>query len=67
MNFSEQVKSVRMQLGLSQMELAEALSVSFSTVNRWENGHISPSKLALKSFDIFCKEKGIERKCEAND
>jgi len=59
MNFSEQVKSVRMQLGLSQMELAEALSVSFSTVNRWENGHISPSKLALKSFDTFCKEKGI--------
>jgi len=61
MDFSEQVKSIRKQLGLSQMELAEALSVSFSTVNRWENGHISPSKLALKSFNYYCEEKGFKK------
>jgi DNA-binding transcriptional regulator YiaG len=56
-NFPEQVKAVRRQLKLSQEELAHALGVSFATVNRWENGKTSPSKLALKQFDAFCAEK----------
>ena len=37
-NFPETVKEVRRQLALSQEELAQALGVSFATVNRWENG-----------------------------
>ncbi len=53
-NFPEQVKEVRRQLGLSQEELAQALGVSFATVNRWENGKTRPSKLALKQFTNFC-------------
>ncbi len=53
-NFSEQVREVRRQLGLSQEELAHALDVSFATVNRWENGKTAPSKLALKQFMAFC-------------
>ena len=53
-NFSEQVREVRRQLGLSQEELAHALGVSFATVNRWENGKTAPSKLALKQFTSFC-------------
>ena len=51
--FSERVKKVRSQLNLSQEDLAHAIGVSFATVNRWENGKSSPSKLARKSFDNF--------------
>ncbi len=58
-NFPERVKDIRRQLGLSQEELAHALGVSFATVNRWENGKTSPSKLARRQMDQFCAEKGL--------
>jgi putative transcriptional regulator len=54
-NFSDQVKAVRAALNLSQEDLAQAIGVSFATVNRWENGKTLPSKLALKQFNSFCK------------
>ena len=52
--FSEHVKDVRRQLSLSQEDLAHAIGVSFATVNRWENGKTSPSKLARNQFNSFC-------------
>jgi putative transcriptional regulator len=58
-NFTELVKDVRRQLGLSQEELAHELGVSFATVNRWENGRTVPSKLARRQFEQLCKEKNI--------
>jgi DNA-binding transcriptional regulator YiaG len=48
------VKEVRRQLSLSQEGLARELGVSFATVNRWENSHVKPSKLARAQFDAFC-------------
>lgn len=59
-NFPERVRGVRRQLGLSQEELAQALGVSFATVNRWENGKTLPSKLAQRQFEQLCKEKEID-------
>ncbi len=56
-NFPELVKEVRRQLELSQEELAHALGVSFATVNRWENGKTTPSKLAQRQFNEFCSNK----------
>lgn len=56
MDFSEQVKSVRKQLNLSQEDLARAIGVSFATINRWESGNYKPSKLAKKAFEQFCEE-----------
>lgn len=56
-NFPETVKEVRRQLALSQEELAQALGVSFATVNRWENGRTVPSKLAQRQFEQFCAQK----------
>ena len=35
--FANQVKNVRTQLEMSQKKLANALGVSFATINRWEN------------------------------
>jgi len=59
MNFAETIKEVRRQLMMSQQKLADALSVSFSTLNRWENGHAIPSNLARKSFVDFCENNFI--------
>jgi putative transcriptional regulator len=58
----EQIKKVRRQLGLSQEELAQALGVSFATVNRWENGKTTPSKLAQMSLENFCTKMAKQGK-----
>jgi DNA-binding transcriptional regulator YiaG len=59
-NIPETVKEVRRQLAISQEELAQALGVSFATVNRWENGRTVPSKLAHRQFELFCEQKRKE-------
>ena len=41
---SEQIKTIRNQLAMSQQAFAAALGVSFATVNRWENGKAKPQK-----------------------
>lgn len=41
------IKAIRKALGLSQESFAERLGVRFSTVNRWENGHRKPTRLAI--------------------
>lgn len=58
--FSKVVKKVRTKLGMSQQQLADALNVSFATINRWENGHVVPSNLAQKSFFDFCENNFID-------
>lgn len=59
MTFSEQVKSVRATLLLSQEQLAEKLGVSYVTVSRWESKGIEPSFLTKAKFNRFCEENGI--------
>ena len=59
MTFSEQVKSVRATLLLSQEQLAEKLGVSYVTVSRWERKGIEPSFLTKAKFNKFCEENGI--------
>lgn len=56
------IKEIRSQLGLSQEELAHALGVSFASINRWENGKASPSKLARAQFDMFCRKMKTQGK-----
>lgn len=51
----EIIKKIRIAAGLSQQEFADTLGVTFATINRWENGHSAPNKLAqLKLYD-YCK------------
>jgi len=59
MSFSQQVKTARKALGLSQEDLAHELGVSFATINRWEAGNNKPSKLAKKAFEQYCLEHRI--------
>ncbi|NLZ68636.1 MAG: helix-turn-helix domain-containing protein [Spirochaetales bacterium] len=37
------MRMLRSELGFTQSELADALHVSFTTINRWENGKSVPS------------------------
>lgn len=60
MSFSDFLVCVRKKLHLSQKQLADAINVSYTTINRWENGHVIPSNLAVKSFYDFCENNFIE-------
>lgn len=60
MEFGHVVKQVRSELGLSQEQLARALNISFSTINRWEKGKSRPSQMAQELFNNFCKNKNID-------
>lgn len=53
------IKQIRNDLNMSQSEFAKRLGVSFATVNRWENGHSVPSKIAQTRLYEVCCEKNI--------
>jgi DNA-binding transcriptional regulator YiaG len=53
------LKTVRKELNISQETLAHELSVSFTTLNRWENGRSKPSRLAMIQIKDYCKHKGV--------
>ena len=52
-----EVKTLRVSLGMTQEDLAHELGVTVSTVNRWENGHTRPSRLATAGLDRLASEK----------
>jgi len=55
---AEVIRKWRRRVGLTQEGLAQALSVTFSTVSRWENGHVLPSKLAWRALQQLAIELG---------
>ncbi len=52
------VRETRHRLGLTQTQFAQKLSVSFQSVNRWENGHTQPLPIVLKQIEEVVKEMG---------
>ncbi|MDI3477273.1 MAG: putative transcriptional regulator [Thermoanaerobacterium sp.] len=60
MPFGDLIKAIRMELNITQEQLARELNISFSTINRWENGHTSPSKLAKMRLLEFCSRKNVD-------
>jgi DNA-binding transcriptional regulator YiaG len=61
------IRSWRLRLGLTQEGLARALSVTFSTVSRWENGHVLPSKLAWRALRELAVARGCPLEPDAPD
>jgi putative transcriptional regulator len=61
------IRAWRLRLGLTQEGLARALSVTFSTVSRWENGHVLPSKLAWRALRELAEERGCPLDAESHD
>jgi DNA-binding transcriptional regulator YiaG len=59
MIFCEAVKKIRSELHYSQEQLARELSISFTTVSRWENGRSLPSQLAKNALLERCAAKDV--------
>ncbi len=54
------LRELRENLGLSSQEqLAHRLGVTWSTVNRWENGKGTPSPLAREKLQAALTEAGM--------
>ncbi|MBE7082932.1 MAG: helix-turn-helix transcriptional regulator [Clostridiales bacterium] len=56
--FSENLKSARKKIGLSQKQLADKLNVATSTIGSWENNLRTPKIhtfiLVAKALDVSC-------------
>jgi transcriptional regulator with XRE-family HTH domain len=52
------VKETRKRLGLTQVEFAQTLGVSFQSVNRWERSKTKPLPIVLKQIEVMVREMG---------
>ena len=50
-NLARIIRDLRAKLGLTQEQFAAKVGVTFSTVNRWENGRGRPSPLAMRRIE----------------
>lgn len=60
MNIGNEIKYIRKRCLMTQTELAEAIGVSFATVNRWENNKSTPNFKALRKIKSICENNNIE-------
>lgn len=61
-DISKIIRDLRAALGLAQEQFAAKVGVTFSTVNRWENGKGKPSPLAMRQIEELKKELEQARK-----
>lgn len=54
---SDEVRAIRAALRMTQEVFAHALDVTVCSVNRWENGHARPSKLAQRSLAMLVEAR----------
>lgn len=54
------LQAIRAALDLTQAELAERLSVSFATVNRWEAGSSKPQRAQLAKINALAEDAGVD-------
>ena len=59
-NMPEIITQLRKKLGLTQEGLAAKLGVSFTTLNRWENGKIEPRGKAKKAILNLIEESELD-------
>ena len=59
-NFSEDIKSIREILGLSQSEFADQLGVERVTISRSESGKTEPSPQLLESVYSYAFDKNVK-------
>lgn len=55
----ELIKQIRQYTGLSQTEMAKKIGVQFATINRWENGHSHPTRLAGERLFALCEDFNV--------
>jgi len=59
-NTGRLIRDLRIKLDMTQEEFAHSLGITVSTVNRWENGHSAPSKLARASIVGLAEKRGVQ-------
>jgi DNA-binding transcriptional regulator YiaG len=59
MNQATDIRTIRQQLRMTQEEFAHEIAVTASTVNRWENDHAAPSRLARRAIDELVRRRGL--------
>jgi putative transcriptional regulator len=52
------IHDLRLAFGLTQEQFAAQLGVTYSTINRWENGRSKPSPLAMEKIEQKLDEMG---------
>jgi DNA-binding transcriptional regulator YiaG len=55
------IKVIRVELGLTQEDLARRLGLALSTVSKWEQGVTSPSRLAREKLEKMLKKGGKKK------
>lgn len=56
------IRELRFLNGLTQEQFAAKLGVTYSTINRWENGRAKPSPLAIEKIEAQLLEMGEQGK-----
>ena len=59
-DWGDLVRKLRDRLGLTQEQFASRLGVTFASVNRWENGHVTPSRLALRQIEDLVRSMAAD-------
>ena len=65
-NFSENLKKRRLELGLSQKELASIVGVSVRTIQNYENKKTIPTSAVMESISIAL-DIGLEQMFDDNE
>lgn len=60
MDYRTSIKDLRTNMFLTQSEFAKLLNVSFSTINRWENGHCEPTMKAKRKLNKLFQKNSKE-------
>lgn len=50
------IRDLRLSAGLTQEQFAANLGVTYSTINRWQNGRSTPSPLAMEKIEQKLKD-----------
>lgn len=67
MELSTILKITRQKAFMTQELFANELSVTASTINRWEHGKAKPSLTAMKNLKRFCDEHELDYKSIENE
>lgn len=54
----DRIRTLRLGMQMTQEDFAHLIGVTFSTVNRWENGKSTPNRIAHRLLN------GLEQKLE---
>lgn len=54
----EEIHEIRTFIGVTQEKFAQMLGTTVASVNRWENGKVSPSRLYIKEINELRKNHG---------